>query len=197
MTSMNISLPEPLKLFVEEQVSKGGYSTASEYLRELIREAQRRTDRQELEAKLLAGLNSPTSEMSADEWASAAATHSEPKPRTSVRRLSGRIIRSDLALEDLDALSEHIRQRSPRAALRFLRAAELSFRKLSSMPGIGERFETDNVLYQEIRSLPISGFPSYIVYYKPLGDGVVIIRVIHAARDIDRIFGDENSAEQE
>jgi antitoxin ParD1/3/4 len=68
MTSMNISLPEPLKLFVEEQVSKGGYSTASEYLRELIREAQRRMDRHELEAKLLVGLQSPTSEMSADEW---------------------------------------------------------------------------------------------------------------------------------
>jgi antitoxin ParD1/3/4 len=68
MTSMNISLPEPLKLFVEQQVSKGGYSTVSEYLRELIREAQRRTDRQELEAKLLAGLQSPTSEMSADDW---------------------------------------------------------------------------------------------------------------------------------
>ena len=68
MTSMNISLPEPLKLFVEEQVSKGGYSTISEYLRELIREAQRRTDRQELEAKLLAGLQSPTSEMTSDDW---------------------------------------------------------------------------------------------------------------------------------
>jgi antitoxin ParD1/3/4 len=68
MTSMNISLPEPLKLFVEEQVSSGGYSTASEYLRELIREAQRRKERQELEAKLLAGLQSPTSEMTADDW---------------------------------------------------------------------------------------------------------------------------------
>jgi antitoxin ParD1/3/4 len=68
MTSMNISLPEPMKVFVEEQVNKGGYSTASEYLRELIREAQRRTERQELEAKLLAGLQSPTSEMTADDW---------------------------------------------------------------------------------------------------------------------------------
>jgi antitoxin ParD1/3/4 len=69
MTSLNISLPEPLKVFVEEQVSKGGYSAASEYLRELIREAQRRSDRQELEGKLLAGLRTPTSEMTADEWA--------------------------------------------------------------------------------------------------------------------------------
>jgi antitoxin ParD1/3/4 len=68
MTSMNISLPEPPKLFVEEQVSNGGYSTASEYLRELIREAQRREERQDLDAKLLAGLQSPTSEMTADDW---------------------------------------------------------------------------------------------------------------------------------
>ena len=68
MTSMNLSLPEPLKLFVDEQVTKGGYSTVSDYLLELIQEAKRRIDRQELEAKLLAGLQSPTAEMSADEW---------------------------------------------------------------------------------------------------------------------------------
>lgn len=68
MTSMNISLPEPLKKFVEDQVSKGGYSTVSEYLRELIRQAQRRKEREELEAKLMEGLNSPTSEMTPEEW---------------------------------------------------------------------------------------------------------------------------------
>jgi antitoxin ParD1/3/4 len=68
MTSMNISLPEALKEFVEEQVSSGGYSTVSDYLRELIRDAQRRKERKELEAKLLAGLNSPSSEMTGDEW---------------------------------------------------------------------------------------------------------------------------------
>jgi antitoxin ParD1/3/4 len=66
--SMNISLPEPLKLFVEEQVSRGGYGTAGEYLRELVREAQRRKECQELETKLLAGLQSPTSELTADDW---------------------------------------------------------------------------------------------------------------------------------
>ncbi len=70
MTSMNISLPEPLKLFVEEQVNKGGYSTASEYLRELIRDAQRRRDRQQLDAKLLDGLQSPSSAMTAEDWRS-------------------------------------------------------------------------------------------------------------------------------
>ena len=68
MTSMNISLPEPLRLFVDEQVSKGGYSTATEYLGALIREAQRLADQHELEAMLQAGMQSPTSEMTAGEW---------------------------------------------------------------------------------------------------------------------------------
>ena len=37
MQSMNISLPDPLKQFVDGQVSQGRYSSASEYVRELIR----------------------------------------------------------------------------------------------------------------------------------------------------------------
>lgn len=58
MTSMNISLPETLRKFVEEQVSKGGYGTASEYLRELIREAKKRKAEERLEELLLEGLDS-------------------------------------------------------------------------------------------------------------------------------------------
>ena len=111
--------------------------------------------------------------------------------------MSGRIIRSDPVLDDLDALSEYIRQRNPRAALRFLAAAEAISRQVAFMPGIGERFETDNALYQDLRWVPISGFPSHIVYYKPLADGVVIIRVIHAARDVDRIFDDGDESEKQ
>ena len=39
MTTMNISLPDTLKTFVDEQVSQRGYGTSSEYVRELIRKA--------------------------------------------------------------------------------------------------------------------------------------------------------------
>ena len=42
MSTMNISLPEPLKIFVDERVANAGYSTSSEYLRELIRRDQDR-----------------------------------------------------------------------------------------------------------------------------------------------------------
>lgn len=57
MTSMNVSLPEELKEYVEAQ-TKGGYSTPSEYVRELIREDQKRRAREKLDSLLLDGLNS-------------------------------------------------------------------------------------------------------------------------------------------
>jgi antitoxin ParD1/3/4 len=52
MSTMNISLPDSLKAFVDEQVSERGYGTSSEYVRELIRKDH---DRQHLRGLLLAG----------------------------------------------------------------------------------------------------------------------------------------------
>lgn len=42
MTSLNISLPEPLKQYVERQVASGDWGTPSEYVRELIRQDKER-----------------------------------------------------------------------------------------------------------------------------------------------------------
>lgn len=58
METMNISLPEPMKRFIEEEVSRGGYSTVSEYIRAILREAQKRKTQEKLEAMLLEGLES-------------------------------------------------------------------------------------------------------------------------------------------
>jgi antitoxin ParD1/3/4 len=49
---MNISLPDTLKSFIDEQVSQRGYGTSSEYVRELIRKDQ---ERLQLRSLLLAG----------------------------------------------------------------------------------------------------------------------------------------------
>lgn len=57
---MNISLPDVLKAFVEDQVAARGYSTSSEYVRELIRREQ---DRAELRDLLLEGAASSPSTM--------------------------------------------------------------------------------------------------------------------------------------
>lgn len=55
MSTMNISLPEALKAFVDDQVTRRGYGTSSEYVRELIRRDQDQTRLREL---LLVGAES-------------------------------------------------------------------------------------------------------------------------------------------
>ncbi|MDP1870929.1 MAG: type II toxin-antitoxin system ParD family antitoxin [Gallionella sp.] len=52
MSTMNISLPDSLKSFVDEQVTQRGYGTSSEYVRELIRKD---ADRLHLRGLLLEG----------------------------------------------------------------------------------------------------------------------------------------------
>lgn len=58
MSTMNISLPDGLKAFVDERVSKDGYSTSSEYVRELIRTDQVRRAERDLALLLREGLES-------------------------------------------------------------------------------------------------------------------------------------------
>ena len=59
MSTMNISLPETLRSFVDSQVSDGDYTSSSEYVRELLRKEQ---DRVRLREMLLDGAASPVSE---------------------------------------------------------------------------------------------------------------------------------------
>jgi len=55
---MNISLPDTMKTFVEERLEMDGYGTVSEYVRELIREDQKKREQEKLERLLLARLQS-------------------------------------------------------------------------------------------------------------------------------------------
>lgn len=65
MSTMNISLPDSLKSFVDEQVSQRGYGTSSEYVRELIRKD---ADRLQLRGLLLEGANSPVTGVADDAY---------------------------------------------------------------------------------------------------------------------------------
>ena len=58
METMNIALPRPMKAFVQSQVTQRGYSSASEYVRELIRADQDERAWSALEAEILKGLQS-------------------------------------------------------------------------------------------------------------------------------------------
>jgi antitoxin ParD1/3/4 len=69
MTTMNISVPDEMKVFVESQMAQEGYASASEYLRMLIRDAQKRQAKRELEAKFREAIESgPATPMNHEDW---------------------------------------------------------------------------------------------------------------------------------
>lgn len=70
MTSLNVSLPKPLKDYIDKRVVAGGYSTPSEYICELVHADRRRHYQAKLEALLLEGLESgPGIEVNEKFWA--------------------------------------------------------------------------------------------------------------------------------
>ena len=58
MATMTISLPDPMREFVESEVAAGDYGSASELFREMLRERQKRKAQEKLETLLLEGLES-------------------------------------------------------------------------------------------------------------------------------------------
>ncbi len=53
MATMNVSLPDPMKEWVEKQIGGGLYSNASDYVRDLIRQDQEAQNKRELLIKAL------------------------------------------------------------------------------------------------------------------------------------------------
>jgi antitoxin ParD1/3/4 len=69
METMNISLPGNLKGFVDSRVKTGGYSSVSEYVRDLVREDQKRQTQENLEALFLEATRSvPGREFTKADW---------------------------------------------------------------------------------------------------------------------------------
>ena len=68
MTTLNISLPDSMRTFIDEQIAQGGYSTASEYIRDLIRQAQKQAAQEKLDSLLIEGLESGKSIEVTDKW---------------------------------------------------------------------------------------------------------------------------------
>lgn len=101
-----------------------------------------------------------------------------------------RVLRRGAARRDLVEILDYlIREGSPDTARRFRETAEAAFNRLADMPGLGTRYEATDPAFGEVRYFPLpSRFKRYLVFYRPVADGIEIIRVLHGARDIDGIL---------
>jgi toxin ParE1/3/4 len=105
--------------------------------------------------------------------------------------MSGVIRKTLQARVDLVEIADYLAQGSLAAAERFLQAAEQAFAGLAAMPGLGSPWESSNPRLQEVRTWSVPGFRKYLVFYRPTADGIDVLRVLHGARDLDAVLGED------
>jgi toxin ParE1/3/4 len=59
------------------------------------------------------------------------------------------------------------------------------------MPGMGQGRKFKHSELSGLRSFRVEGFRNYLIFYRPAGEGVEIIRVLHGAHDLDALFSDD------
>lgn len=94
------------------------------------------------------------------------------------------------AEDDLVSIYERLqREASETIADRFVVVANKEFLRLAKMPGIGVKFQSGNPHASRIRftALP-TRFKAYLVFYRPIDDGIEILRVLYGARDIPNVL---------
>lgn len=93
-----------------------------------------------------------------------------------------RLTFSHLAQRDLQAIADFIKRDNSSAALRWVNHLEKQCQKLIDMPQIGRLHED---LAPELRGFPVG---RYIIFYREQTNGILIVRVLHSARDVKLQF---------
>lgn len=104
---------------------------------------------------------------------------------------TSRVEKRPQVLRDLVEIAIYLAEESGNddLALRFLDAAEASFDELSAMPEMGAARTYNDPLLANVRMWRVTGFPNHLIFYRPVEGGIEIIRVLHAKRDIEALFG--------
>ena len=102
-----------------------------------------------------------------------------------------RILVRPAAQNDLDDQAEILaRRQDVETALKFYQAAENVLALLASHPLMGRVTEFRNPALRGMRMLRIAGFTRHLVFYRPIQNGIEVIRVIHASRDVETLLED-------
>jgi toxin ParE1/3/4 len=100
-------------------------------------------------------------------------------------RKTPRVVKHPAAALDIADLADFIAStRNLDAADRFIAAVEKTAELLSRMSGLGTRWESDEASLIDVRFFPVTRFPNHLVFYRPLPDGIQVLRILHGARDI-------------
>lgn len=95
------------------------------------------------------------------------------------------VLFTPLAARDLEEIAEYIAQDNPRRAAGFVQKIREQCQKIASSPlGYPERSD----IVEGLRSCAIG---NYLIFFQPRDGAVLIVRILHGARDIAALFDEE------
>jgi len=103
----------------------------------------------------------------------------------------GKIVLAPCIEGELWDIWSFIAQDNPDAATRVIEAAGETFKALAATPSLGVARKHRNPRLRDVRFFPISGFENYLVFYRPILEGIEVLHVYHGARDLERLFEDD------
>ena len=98
------------------------------------------------------------------------------------------LIVHDRARQDIEEITSRIAIDNLKAALRVHRAIEKAFQILVKFPDAGAICDPFDPELAGLRFWPLKRYRNYLVIYRPIEDGIEVVRVIHAARDMFRML---------
>jgi toxin ParE1/3/4 len=101
----------------------------------------------------------------------------------------GSIRFSELAVSDiLEQADWYELQSGPKLATRWDRAVTSTIVRISTAPKSGAlcRFKAEQL--QGTRRVPVGGFPKHLIFYQVEPRGILVLRVVHGARDLESLF---------
>lgn len=99
-----------------------------------------------------------------------------------------RVVYGQAVFEELVNLSYYIAQENETAAQRFLAACDETFRFLANNKNVGATRTFRDSSLKDVRMWRVKGFEKYLVFYRPLSDGIKILHVVHSARNYNLLF---------
>ncbi|MBD2679667.1 MULTISPECIES: type II toxin-antitoxin system RelE/ParE family toxin [Nostoc] len=93
---------------------------------------------------------------------------------------------STQAAQDIENIWKYLAQNNLKAANQIFDTLRESFPKLAKFPQMGKQ---RSELAPLLRSFPVK---NYLIFYRPIDEGIEIVRILHGSQDVETLFQDED-----
>lgn len=111
--------------------------------------------------------------------------------------MNRRIVLDARVVEDLREQFNYLSSERRSVAARYLQSVEESFEEIARFPNMGSPKDFNNARLAGLRQWRVHGFENFQIFYRPIDDGIEVLRVLHGSRDLERLLQEDASEENE